>query len=60
MCTYFWALCNLKDMISILSCLRGELPVTPREEDGKGGAKPAVPHTKNMKRALTGHVVTRW
>jgi mitogen-activated protein kinase 1/3 len=38
----------------------GELPVTPREEEGKGGAKPAVPHTKNMKRALTGHVVTRW
>merc|ERR1719248_565556 len=26
----------------------------------KEWAKPAVPHTKNMKRALTGHVVTRW
>ena len=34
--------------------------MTPREEDGGGGPKAAVPHTKNMKRALTGHVVTRW
>jgi len=38
------------------------LPTTPRE--GEDAAAPAtkavVPHTKKLKHALTGHVVTRW
>lgn len=39
----------------------GELPTTPREEDDqKKTAGITVPHTKNISRALTGHVVTRW
>lgn len=31
------------------------LPISTNESEGLG-----VPHTKNMKRQLTGHVVTRW
>lgn len=40
----------------------GELPSTPRDDAAGPGAdgKIVVPHTKSMKRALTGHVVTRW
>jgi len=43
------------------------LPRTPREsltEEGEGekekGGAIVVPHTQNLKRQLTGHVVTRW
>lgn len=32
----------------------------PAMQDGYENMAPGVPHTKNMKRQLTGHVVTRW
>ncbi|PHJ15501.1 cell-cycle-associated protein kinase mapk [Cystoisospora suis] len=34
-----------------------QLPISPREDDMN---LVTVPHTKNLKRQLTGHVVTRW
>jgi len=41
------------------------LPNTPRESEVGGDQEPTkdgvvVPHTQNLKRQLTGHVVTRW
>jgi len=39
------------------------LPHTPREgenENGQDTGEVRVPHTQNLKRQLTGHVVTRW
>ncbi|CAK0859217.1 unnamed protein product [Prorocentrum cordatum] len=38
-----------------------ELPNTPRGDDQDDAQKrPAVPHTQQLKRNLTGHVVSRW